>query len=86
MRDLKARLDDARDRARAALTVGVRSGALWELRSTGFVAHAPEHALAVVEGESAVWYQGKRGFLPPVAVVLRRPAIANEPAASGPPS
>jgi uncharacterized protein YbcC (UPF0753/DUF2309 family) len=44
------------------------SGALWELRSTGFVAHAPEHALAVVVGESAAWYQGKRGFLPPVAI------------------
>jgi hypothetical protein len=46
----------------------VESGALWELRSTGFVAHTPEHALAVVAGESAAWYQGKRGFLPPVAI------------------
>ncbi len=45
------------------------SGALWELRSTGFVAHAPEHPLAVVAGESVAWYQGKRGFLPPVAIV-----------------
>jgi uncharacterized protein YbcC (UPF0753/DUF2309 family) len=45
------------------------SGALWELRSAGFVPHAPEHALAVVTGESAAWYQGKRGFLPPVAIV-----------------
>jgi hypothetical protein len=45
------------------------SSALWELRSTGFVPHAPEHALAVVAGESAAWYQGKRGFLPPVAIV-----------------
>jgi uncharacterized protein len=45
------------------------SGALWELRSSGFVAHAPEHALAVVAGESGAWYQGKRGFLPPVAIV-----------------
>ena len=32
-------------------------------------AHTPEHALAVVAGESAAWYQGKRGFLPPVAIV-----------------
>jgi uncharacterized protein YbcC (UPF0753/DUF2309 family) len=47
------------------------SAALWELRSTGFVRHAPEHALAVVTGESADWYQGKRGFLPPVAIVPR---------------
>jgi uncharacterized protein YbcC (UPF0753/DUF2309 family) len=45
------------------------SGALWELRSEGFVSHTPEHGLAVVAGESAAWYQGKRGFLPPVAIV-----------------
>ena len=45
------------------------SGALWEFRSTGFVPHAPEHVLPVVTGESAAWYQGKRGFLPPVAIV-----------------
>jgi uncharacterized protein len=45
------------------------SGELWEFRSAGFVAYAPEHALAVVAGESAAWYQGKRGFLPPVAIV-----------------
>ncbi len=45
------------------------SGALWELRSTGFVPHAPEHALAVIVGESAAWYQGKRGFLAPVSLV-----------------
>ena len=45
------------------------SGALWELRSGGFVAHAPEQPLAVVAGESCAWYQGKRGFLPPVAIV-----------------
>jgi uncharacterized protein YbcC (UPF0753/DUF2309 family) len=45
------------------------SGALWELRSTGFVPHTPGHGLAVVAGESAAWYQGKRGFLPPVAIV-----------------
>jgi uncharacterized protein YbcC (UPF0753/DUF2309 family) len=45
------------------------AGALWELRSSGFVAHAPEQALAVVAGTSAAWYQGKRGFLAPVAIV-----------------
>ena len=44
---------------------------LWELRATGFVTHTHEqHALPVVAGESAAWYQGKRGFLPPV--VIRR--------------
>jgi hypothetical protein len=41
---------------------------LWELRATGFVAHTPEQTLAVVAGESAAWYEGKRGFLPPVAI------------------
>jgi uncharacterized protein YbcC (UPF0753/DUF2309 family) len=43
-------------------------GALWERRSTGFVRHAVGHALPVVAGDSASWYQGKRGFLPPVAI------------------
>jgi uncharacterized protein YbcC (UPF0753/DUF2309 family) len=45
------------------------SGRLSELRSTGFVAHTPEHPLATVVGDSAAWYQGKGGFLPPVAIV-----------------
>jgi uncharacterized protein YbcC (UPF0753/DUF2309 family) len=45
------------------------SGALWELRSTGFVRHTPKHALAVVMGTSASWYQGKRGFLSPAAIL-----------------
>jgi uncharacterized protein YbcC (UPF0753/DUF2309 family) len=45
------------------------SGALWEFRSSGFVRHTPKHALAAVSGDSAAWYQGKRGFLPPVAIV-----------------
>jgi uncharacterized protein YbcC (UPF0753/DUF2309 family) len=44
------------------------SGALWELRSGGFVAHMPQHPLPVVAGESAAWYQDKRGFLPPVTI------------------
>jgi uncharacterized protein YbcC (UPF0753/DUF2309 family) len=47
------------------------SGALWELRSSGFVRYEPEHALPSVRGDSAAWYQGKRGFLPPVAIVPR---------------
>ena len=50
------------------------SCALWELRTTGFVPHAPEHVLPVVEGHSAAWYQGKRGFLPPVAILPEPPA------------
>jgi uncharacterized protein YbcC (UPF0753/DUF2309 family) len=52
-------------------------GALWELRSTGFAAHAPEHALTVVTGDSAAWYQGKRGFLPPVSIVPQAAAGAS---------
>ena len=51
------------------------SGELWELRSSGFVAYTPEQPLAVVTGESSAWYQGKRGFVPPVAIV---PALAPE--------
>jgi hypothetical protein len=51
------------------------SGALWELRSTGFVPHTLEHALVVVTGESGAWYQGKRGFLHPVTLV-QRPSAA----------
>jgi uncharacterized protein YbcC (UPF0753/DUF2309 family) len=57
------------------------SGALWELRSTGFVPHEPEHALAAVAGESSAWYQGKRGFLPPVAIVPGPSAISGAGAA-----
>jgi uncharacterized protein YbcC (UPF0753/DUF2309 family) len=45
------------------------SGSLSELRSTGFVAHVPEHTLAVVTGDSAAWYQGRRGFLAPVVIM-----------------
>ena len=48
------------------------SGALWEFRSTGFVQHTPKHPLATVTGDSASWYQGKRGFLSPVAIVSKR--------------
>ncbi|MCC7418527.1 MAG: DUF2309 domain-containing protein [Acidobacteria bacterium] len=47
----------------------VRSDALWELRPDGFVRHAPQHPLPAVAGDSATWYQGKRGFLAPVAIV-----------------
>lgn len=45
------------------------AGTLWELRSTGFVRHSGGRPLPVVAGDSATWYQGKRGFLPPVAIV-----------------
>jgi uncharacterized protein YbcC (UPF0753/DUF2309 family) len=47
------------------------SGRVWELRSTGFVLHRAEHPLPVVTGDSSAWYGGKRGFLPPVALVPR---------------
>jgi uncharacterized protein YbcC (UPF0753/DUF2309 family) len=45
------------------------SGALAEWRPGGFVPHVPEHLLPVVTGQSSDWYQGKRGFLPPVAIM-----------------
>jgi uncharacterized protein YbcC (UPF0753/DUF2309 family) len=54
------------------------SGALWELRSGSFVSHIPEHPLAAVVGDSAAWYQGKRGFLPPVAIVPGSAAAPDE--------
>jgi uncharacterized protein YbcC (UPF0753/DUF2309 family) len=54
------------------------SGALREFRDGDFVSHAPEHPLAVVAGGSAAWYQGKRGFLPPVALLQEPPAPADE--------
>ena len=47
----------------------VESGALWEYRSTGFEPHALEQPVKIVRGDSATWYQGKRGFLPPVSLV-----------------
>jgi uncharacterized protein len=62
------------------------SGALWELRSTGFVRRTPEQALAVVTGESASWYQGKRGFVPPVAIVPERSISPDPSAEAGPPA
>jgi uncharacterized protein YbcC (UPF0753/DUF2309 family) len=54
----------------------LESDALWELGSSGFVNHAPEHGLAVVTGNSADWYQGKRGFLSPAAIVSDHKASA----------
>jgi uncharacterized protein YbcC (UPF0753/DUF2309 family) len=44
------------------------SGQLWELRSNGFEPYTAQHPLGAVAGDSASWYQGKRGFLAPVAI------------------
>jgi hypothetical protein len=55
------------------------SGTLWELRDAGFVPHTPEQALPVISGDSAAWYQGKRGFLPPVAIRRLRAEASGEP-------
>jgi uncharacterized protein YbcC (UPF0753/DUF2309 family) len=52
------------------------SGALWELRSSGFVAHTAEHPLPSVAGGSVEWYQGKRGFIPPAAIVQETGSVA----------
>jgi uncharacterized protein YbcC (UPF0753/DUF2309 family) len=46
-------------------------GTLWEARSDGWLRHTPERTLRVVVGDSADWYRGKRGFLPPVAIQPR---------------
>jgi uncharacterized protein YbcC (UPF0753/DUF2309 family) len=53
------------------------SGILRELRSDEFVAHTPKHPLPLITGDSAAWYQGKRGFLSPVAIVPERPAASS---------
>jgi len=45
------------------------SDKLQEFRSTGFAPHTAEHTLTVVTGDSADWYQGKRGFLAPATIV-----------------
>jgi uncharacterized protein YbcC (UPF0753/DUF2309 family) len=56
------------------------SGALWELRADEFVAHAPHQSLTVVKGDSMAWYQGKRGFLPPVALAADAATAEGRPA------
>ncbi|PWT82154.1 MAG: DUF2309 domain-containing protein [Blastocatellia bacterium] len=53
------------------------AGALWEFRPTGFIPHTPEHALAMVTGGSAAWYQGKRGLLPPVTIVSEPSGVSS---------
>jgi uncharacterized protein YbcC (UPF0753/DUF2309 family) len=54
------------------------SSSLWELRSGQFVPHTPHQPLPIVTGDSAAWYQGKRGFLPPVRLVPA-PAVTSVP-------
>jgi uncharacterized protein YbcC (UPF0753/DUF2309 family) len=44
------------------------SGGISEWRATGFAPYTPEQTLGLIVGNSADWYQGKRGFLPPVAI------------------
>ena len=57
------------------------SGALSELRAGRFEPYTPEHPLPIVTGDSATWYQGKRGFLPPVRIV---PASTGVPTVGAP--
>jgi hypothetical protein len=45
------------------------SGALWEMDQAGWRSQSVDHPLPVVTGDSATWYQGKRGFLAPVSIV-----------------
>ena len=56
------------------------SETLWELKSGQFVPHTPERRLPSVTGDSTSWYQGKRGFLPPVRIVA--PSSSDEPGPS----
>jgi hypothetical protein len=56
------------------------SAALWELTGDGFRPHGVDQILGVVTGDSATWYQGKRGFLAPVSIVP--PAVASGASAS----
>jgi uncharacterized protein YbcC (UPF0753/DUF2309 family) len=60
------------------------SGAVSELRANGFVAHTPEHRLPVVTGDSAAWYQGKRGFLAPVSIMPPTQAALRVPVRPAP--
>ena len=48
------------------------SDKLQEFRSTGFAPHTAKHSLTLVAGDSAAWYQGKRGFLAPAAIIPSR--------------
>ncbi len=43
-------------------------GAISEFTPDGFVRHTPRHPLPVVVGQSATWYAGKRGFVPPAVI------------------
>jgi len=45
------------------------SPALWEMEATDFVAYTARDPLPVVAGDSAAWYRGKRGFVPPASIV-----------------
>jgi hypothetical protein len=45
------------------------SGALWEAGNEGFQPQHADQAVTIVTGDSAAWYQGKRGFLPPASIV-----------------
>jgi uncharacterized protein YbcC (UPF0753/DUF2309 family) len=65
----------------AGLKADLSPGAIAEVEAWAdaeFVAHTPEQALAVVAGDSAAWYQGKRGFLPPVAIRTASPSDTRE--------
>ncbi len=54
------------------------SRGLWEWTERGFVRHVPKQGLPVVTGDSMRWYEGKRGFLPPVALGPGSRAMAEQ--------
>ncbi|HET9784320.1 MAG TPA: putative inorganic carbon transporter subunit DabA, partial [Terriglobales bacterium] len=45
------------------------SAVLWEMEAGGFAAWRPARPLPVITGDSAAWYQGKRGFVLPATIV-----------------
>lgn len=51
------------------------SSALWEMDSRDFVAYRPTDALPIIAGDSATWYRGKRGFVPPASIVSPTAAV-----------
>jgi uncharacterized protein YbcC (UPF0753/DUF2309 family) len=57
------------------------SPALWEFDETGPVSHPAGYALPVVTGESRDWYEGKRGFVPPVTIAAGHSGMPHRDAA-----
>jgi uncharacterized protein YbcC (UPF0753/DUF2309 family) len=44
------------------------SATLWEMEAGDFAAYRATHPLPVIAGDSAAWYRGRRGFVPPASI------------------